>query len=182
MRSLPPLCRRTLREKASAYRSSLRAIQATAEESRLPGQTRSRAGRHSSTARRARNVPPGVSRSHQRHFHRWQYVDRNRGEIGITCRLPAIRKMPHSSGSRILGEDLGPWRSSLSLRTVLPRFEALRTVVIPIGYSEGEQATSSFSNFAISFSSQMANASSISCSVPPRYSCSNVSPWDVRGM
>ena len=114
MRSLPLLCRQTLREKASASCFSLRAIQATAEESRLPGQARSRASRHSSIARRARNVPPDVSRSRRRHFHQGDYVDRNRDEIGITCRPPAIRKMPHSSGSRILGEDLGSWRSSLS--------------------------------------------------------------------
>jgi len=182
MRSLPLLCRRTLREKASASCFSLRAIQATAEESRLPGQARSRAGRHSSSARRARNAPPDASRSHRCHFHQWEYVDRNHGEIGITCRRLAIRKTPHSLGWHILGEDLGPWLNSLSTRVVLPPGIALRAVVIPTGYAEGIPAISSFSSFAISFSSQMANASSISCSVPLRYSCSKVSPPEVRGM
>jgi hypothetical protein len=50
--------------------------------------------------------------------------------------------MPRSSDSRILGEDLGPWQSSLSSRMVLPLDAALRAVVIPFGYARGDPAIS----------------------------------------
>ena len=94
---------RVLRRQASAYCFSLRAIQATAAESRLLDRARSEACRHSSTARRARNVRSGVSRSHWHSFRPFE------ASSLVFARKPekfasrtASRKMPHNSGSRIL--------------------------------------------------------------------------------
>jgi hypothetical protein len=129
MLSLPLLCRRILREKASAYRFWPGAIPATVAGSQLPGQSRSRACKHSSTARKARNVRRDVSGSFRRPIRRWEQAGWSRGETGIVCRLPAIQKTRRNLDSRILAEDLGPWRFSLSSKMMLPHTATRRAAV-----------------------------------------------------
>jgi len=120
MRSVPLLCRRTLREKASAYCFSLRAVQATAVESRLRGRARSQVCRRWSIFRRARNVLWGASRSHLNLSRHRKQARCGCEETGIACPPQASRKMPRSLDSRILAEDSGPWLSSLSERIMFP--------------------------------------------------------------
>jgi len=97
----------SVRKQASAYWFSLRAIQATAAESRLRGHARIEACRHSSTVRRARNVRSGASHSH------WERVLRIHAEIGRACRPPTTQTLPRNSDSRILDEYLEPWHASM---------------------------------------------------------------------
>ena len=170
MQSLPFLFRGAVRMQAGAYCLSLRAIQATAAESRLRGQAHSPACRRSSTARRAKNVRWHANHSHLDPFPHCVRPRCVHEQTERACPLQASRKMPRSSDSRISAEDSGPWLSLLSSRLMmLLQDTALHAGTLQSGYAEGDPASASLSNFAISFSNQMVNASSISCSVPPRY-------------
>lgn len=120
MRSLPYLYRGAVRTQTSAYSFSLRAIQATADESRLPGPARSEVYRRSSTARRARNALSDESRSHWCLSRQWEQAHGARAGTGKAYLPQASRKTPHNSGSRILVEDLTPYRASFSSRLMLP--------------------------------------------------------------
>ena len=182
MRSLPFLCLRRIKERASASCFPLRAIQATAAKSGLHGEGRSEVYKYLSIARRARSGLSDAKYLHLWVVHRPGQFRWNRGEIGRAFRPPAIRMMLRNSDSRILVGDLGALPPSVCSKTMLPRDAALRVTDLSSGYAERDPVFSPLCNFAISFSSQPAAASSISSCVPPRYKWSNVSPRGVNGM